>query len=144
MMDKSLPIFSIVSTNDYTKEGASYSIFLDDLPWPCEDGIADDFSHEDIYPLCKIFLMLQFCDKINIRSDFQGMHISEDMWNAKKTINADIISNIPFGSSNKTISGGRQGCAYFLKLCGPLEMREISIARLSSIVQKLIDDDFIR
>lgn len=42
------------------------------------------------------------------------------------------------------ISGGKYGCACFLKYCGPEAVRNLSIGLLNSYVQKMLDIDFIR
>lgn len=61
--------------------------------------------------MCKTFLMLYFCGKLNIASDFEFMHITEEAWTHKKTITPDILNSVTLSYTNKTISGGRYGCA---------------------------------
>lgn len=45
--------------------------------------------------------------------------------------------------SERTISGGRQGCAQFLKICGPVILRESSLGLLNAIVQELLNEEEI-
>ena len=44
----------------------------------------------------------------------------------------------------KSIPGGRYGCAQFLKTCGPPQLQQCSLGRLSYMVQVAINDDLLR
>ena len=44
----------------------------------------------------------------------------------------------------KSIPGGRYGCAQFLKLLGPIGLRKCSLGRLSYMVQLAINDTYLR
>jgi len=46
--------------------------------------------------------------------------------------------------STRQISGGKYGCACFLKYCGPNNVKELSIGMLNSYVQRMLDYDLIR
>jgi hypothetical protein len=45
---------------------------------------------------------------------------------------------------NKSIPGGRYGCAQFIRHCGPVELKNCSLGKLSSFVQYAISKDFLR
>lgn len=47
-------------------------------------------------------------------------------------------------NDDRSIPGGRYGCAQFVKACGPKELRDCSFGRLSQMVQKAIKDDILR
>jgi hypothetical protein len=42
------------------------------------------------------------------------------------------------------LSGGKYGTSCFLKYCGPKELRNKSLGKLNSYIQKLLDLDIIR
>ena len=44
----------------------------------------------------------------------------------------------------KAIPGGRYGCAQFIKICGPLSLRNCSLGKLSYMVQLAINEDYLR
>lgn len=45
---------------------------------------------------------------------------------------------------DKAISGGRYGCAQFLKYCGPTSLQSCSLGKLSFMVQLAINEDLLR
>ena len=45
---------------------------------------------------------------------------------------------------DKAISGGRYGCAQFLKYCGPASLQNCSLGKLSFMVQLAINEDLLR
>ena len=45
---------------------------------------------------------------------------------------------------DKAISGGRYGCAQFLKYCGPTALQSCSLGKLSFMVQLAINEDLLR
>ncbi|OMJ78944.1 hypothetical protein SteCoe_21115 [Stentor coeruleus] len=44
----------------------------------------------------------------------------------------------------KTIPGGRYGCAQFIKVCGPNSLKNCSLGKLSYMVQLAISEDYLR
>ena len=49
-----------------------------------------------------------------------------------------------FNEDGKAIPGGRYGCAQFLKVCGPENLKKYSLGKLAQLVQKSINEDFLR
>jgi hypothetical protein len=41
------------------------------------------------------------------------------------------------------IPGGRYGCAQFVKICGPPELRDLSLGKISQLVQKAVVYDLL-
>jgi len=44
----------------------------------------------------------------------------------------------------KVIPGGKYGCSQFIQMCGPKELQQTSLGRISRMVQTAIDEDYLR
>ena len=55
-----------------------------------------------------------------------------------------VLDESDFNEDGRAIPGGRYGCAQFVKVCGPDHLKTMSLGRLAQMVQRSINEDFLR
>lgn len=115
------------------------AIYLADEPdWPGVDIDRDNCSTVDqrYYHIMKDFLRKFFCEDEDPENDFNSLLDFE-------TSRANFIEGVD-EENVRAIPGGRYGCTQYLKICGPEELRKLSIGRLTQMVQLAIKEDILR
>ena len=127
------------------------AIYLkDEQEWLGVDQTTDDVDYE-LYEELKSFLYTYFCQ--NIESDNEEEKWCSSIENALTRSNNPPSSSKAYGNQNypeidldevRAIPGGRYGCAQFVKICGPPNLKKCSLGRLAQLVQYAVKEDVLR
>ena len=152
-VDSSCPLY-IKSILDPVTNLETSAIYLTNEEWTPEDqGQIDDKSIE--WKAFIEFIEDFFEDKSKAKKEKERMKLAGELIKGQRWSNSvENVMNKPHYDSNekflritddvKAIPGGRYGCAQFIKYCGPEVLRELSIGRLSLLVQEAINKNILR
>ena len=136
-----LPL-TISTTIDASTGAETYVVYIKGEEWESEDtGTIDENS-----PGWKAFTA--FLDEF-FKEDEEGQSKKEssqlDSKESSKQVGYQKYDKYAAGSvEGKAIPGGRYGCAQFIKICGPEELRKESLGKLNLYVQEAINKGILR
>lgn len=131
------------------------AIYIKDQPeWLGIDQNTDNIDFE-LYEDLKSFLHLYFCSN-------QESEDEEEKWcsSIENALTRNNFSSSQFNSRGaghggqnfpevdfdevRAIPGGRYGCAQFVKICGPSNLKNCSLGKLAQLVQYAVKEDVLR
>eukprot|EP00347_Sterkiella_histriomuscorum_P015661 403356177 len=148
-------------TEDNTQASSkTFNLFIQGHEYEgLDQSLMKDYPNElDLYDVFKKFLEDYFFGKVEFQLENQQDEVLQKLQKIsiqranqkqanKSTYNKKSHQQDPdpdFNEDGRAITGGRYGCAQFVKVCGPELIRNQSLGRLAQMVQRSINEDYLR